>query len=181
MLATQLIGLSSLLIVPGTQHLRTKPAGSRRSAASMAEESKRMTVDVSDLGVTMSDLKAPLPTDAEVEASGSESVSRISPDNGCEWTETSKTIEATLTIRGLIGQPAGSLAVDLTSNTVTITAFGTAVWSCILNGNIDPGSGRATMDAEGMQPVVRLALDKAGVGERWGGLIKQIGEDSILQ
>ena len=31
-----------------------------------------------------------------------------------------------------------------------------------------------------MQPVVTLAVDKAQSG-RWGGLIKQIGEDSLIQ
>jgi hypothetical protein len=31
-----------------------------------------------------------------------------------------------------------------------------------------------------MQPVVRLTVDKAQTG-RWGGLIEQIGEDSLIQ
>ena len=31
-----------------------------------------------------------------------------------------------------------------------------------------------------MQPVVTLTVDKAQSG-RWGGLIKQIGEDSLIQ
>ena len=40
--------------------------------------------------------------------------------------------QVTLTIPGLLGQPAGSLAVEMTETTATITAFGRAVWSCVL-------------------------------------------------
>ena len=151
--------------------------------------------------------------------------------------------QATLTIPGLLGQPADSLAVEMTETTATITAFGRAVWSCVraagrehgptgagrrkspkrpascsgpawgplrrrtlrprrlaerprrappfrfptqvLRGLADPDSARtevepATPPMTPMQPVVTLTVDKAQSG-RWGGLIKQIGEDSLIQ
>lgn len=149
--------------------------------------------------------------------------------------------QATLTIPGLLGQPADSLAVEMTETTATITAFGRAVWSCVrapgrehgptaagrrpspkrpascsglvwgplrrrtppaappgrgvrhqicfptqvLRGLADPNSARTEVEPAAppmtpMQPVVRLTVDKAQTG-RWGGLIKQIGEDSLIQ
>ena len=91
-------------------------------------------VDVSDLGLTMDDLTKPLPEDAALQTSGSESVSRIAENRGCQWTETASALKATLTIDGLRGQPASALAVELTATTATVTAFGQAVWSCVLRG-----------------------------------------------
>ena len=47
---------------------------------------------------------------------------------------------------------------------------------------VDPDKGSATVaSSDGMQPEVRLSVEKAETGARWGGLIQQIGEDSILQ
>ena len=140
------------------------------------------SIDVSDLGVTIEDLQAPLPAVAglEVETSGAESVSRVSVNDGCRWTETASEVDADLTIPGLLGQPAGSLAVEMTETTATITAFGTAVWSCVLRGTVDPALTKIAINAEGMQPVVAVAVTKTPSG-RWGGFIKQIGEDSLLQ
>ena len=152
--------------------------------------------------------------------------------------------QATLTIPGLLGQPADSLAVEMTETTATITAFGRAVWSCVrapgrehgptgagprksprwpascsglawgllrrrwaphasgraawprrappvrfptqvLRGLADPDSAQTEVEPASppmtpMQPVVRLTVDKAQTG-RWGGLIEQIGEDSLIQ
>lgn len=141
------------------------------------------SIDVSDLGVTIEDLQAPLPAVAglEVETSGAESVSRVSVNDGCRWTETASEVDADLTIPGLLGQPAGSLAVEMTETTATITAFGTAVWSCVLRGTVDPTLTKIAINAEGMQPVVAVAVTKTPGSGRWGGFIKQIGEDSLLQ
>ena len=177
------VSLSALLYVPNAPNFRlaVQRQPSRRYDAVMADDNKK-TVSVADLGLTIDDLQKPLPTEmAEgLQTSGVESVSRINEDSGCQWTETSGTIEATLTIPGLRGQPAGCLAVEVTETTATVTAFGQTTWSCILRGLVDPGSARARIDADGMQPVVRLALDKVE-SLRWGGLIKQLGEDSILR
>ena len=146
-------------------------------------------IDVSDLGLTMADLEIPLP-ELEVggnslEVSGFESTSRLpgSNDQGCEWTETADQVEAILTIPGLRGQPAMALAVELTSTTATITAFGQAVWSCLLRGEIDLSQSSAVAEeGEAMGvPLMRLVVRKAEGGKRWGGLIESIGEDSILQ
>ncbi len=37
-----------------------------------------------------------------------------------------------------------------------------------------------TEDGEGMIPVVQMNIPKRDKGERWGGFILQVGEDSIL-
>ena len=47
-------------------------------------------------------------------------------------------VSVDLTIPGLLGQPAAALATELTPTTLTLTAFGMAVWSCVLRGEIDP-------------------------------------------
>lgn len=91
-------------------------------------ESSSQQIDVSDLGLTMDDLNAPLPEGflEGVELSGYESTSRISTvqDDACMWTETPDKIKATLSIPGLRGQPSMCLSVLTASNTVSITAFG---------------------------------------------------------
>mmetsp|Transcript_36652 Transcript_36652/g.87983 ORF Transcript_36652/g.87983 Transcript_36652/m.87983 type:complete len:190 (+) Transcript_36652:58-627(+) len=185
-----LIGMSTLLFVPGLHHrvVMRQPLRSGGAGIGMASEEATpspLSMDVSDLGVTMDDLKAPISDVMDVEASGCESTSRISPDSGCVWSETASRMEVTLTIPGLLGQPAGSLAVEMTETTATITAFGRAVWSCVLLGLAVPASARTEVEPAAppmtpMQPVVRLTVDKAESG-RWGGLIKQIGEDSLIQ
>lgn len=94
-------------------------------------------IDVSDLGLTMEDLDAPLPDKMfQVTTSGTESTSRIPnvQDDGCVWEEGLDTMDVTLSIPGLRGQPPAALSLDITKNTSTITAFGMAVWSCILRG-----------------------------------------------
>ena len=173
-----LLPLSAQLFVPGLHQGVVVRQTLRSGGIGMA--SKPLSVDVSDLGVTMDDLKMPI-NSLEVEASGCESTSRISPDTGCVWSETASRVEArsqkrhhpggrglaphrhtpaspdsataaatprlrvvvpsaqpaatraqaTLTIPGLLGQPADSLAVEMTETTATITAFGRAVWSCV--------------------------------------------------
>ena len=164
------------------------------------------TVDVSDLGVTMDDLNAPLPQDflQGVVTTGYESTSRIPTvqDNGCKWTETtsntsiggisnnddegegSGTLDVTLTIPGLRGQPSAALSVQFASNTITVTAFGYIVWSAILRGEVIPESATfTTRDGEDMVPVIDVSVQKKKRNlddERWGGFILQIGENSLL-
>ena len=144
-------------------------------------------IDVSDLGLTMDDIEAPLPSEffEGLTSTGYEAASRTvagaEPDQGALWVETDRAIDVTLTIPGLRGQPSGALAVDMTETTATITAFGFAVWSCLLRGRAVPGSARVeTSDGADMVPVVKISLDKQSAGVRWGGFIEQIGEDSLL-
>ena len=146
----------------------------------------RMSADVSDLGLTMDDLDIPIPFDgAAITSSGMESTSRVvdSQDQGCQWQETADQVEATLTIPGLRGQPAAALAVQLTSTTATVTAFGMAVWSCVLRGEI-VAPERATVevldDADLGLPMLRVVVNKRLGTERWAGFIAKVGEDSIL-
>ena len=93
-----LIGMSTLLFVPGLHHrvVMRQPLRSGGACIGMASEEATPTplsMDVSDLGVTMDDLKAPISDVMDVEASGCESTSRISPDSGCVWSETASRME----------------------------------------------------------------------------------------
>ncbi|CAB9510643.1 expressed unknown protein [Seminavis robusta] len=142
-------------------------------------------IDVSDLGLSMEDLEAPLPSELleGIEASGYESTSRIPTvqDDGCSWTENGDTMDVTLKIPGLRGQPAACLAVVFSTSTATITAFGHNVWSCLLKGVVDADSASfVTEDGADMVPVIQLSVKKEDASLRWGGFIEQIGEDSIL-
>ena len=113
-----------------------------------------------------------------------ESSSRVSPDGGVRWTETSDEVSADIAVPGLIGQPAEALAVELTAATLTVTAFGRAMWSCVLRGTIDPEASepRTTFAAAlGSPPVISIALIKMPGTPRWNGLIESIGVDSVLQ
>ena len=93
-----LIGVSTLLFVPGLHHrvVMRQPLRSGGAGIGMASEeaTPQTTMDVSDLGVTMDDLKAPISDVMDVEASGCESTSRISPDSGCVWSESASRMEA---------------------------------------------------------------------------------------
>lgn len=141
--------------------------------------------DVADLGLTMDDLKAPLPSYflGGVETSGYDSTSRLEDvqDDACLWTETREKMNVVLSIPGLRGQPSMCLSVLTATNTVSITAFGRVVWSCILKGSVKAET--ATFEAQegaDMIPVINFEVEKADAGGRWGGFILQIGEDSIL-
>ncbi|CAJ1964793.1 unnamed protein product [Cylindrotheca closterium] len=142
-------------------------------------------IDISDLGLTMDDLNAPLPSDLleAVETSGYDSTSRVPDvnDDACFWTETENKMEAIFAIPGLRGQPAMSLSVLTATNTISITAFGQVVWSCILRSEVNPETAVfETEEGSDMIPIVKFEVEKANYGERWGGFILHIGEDSIL-
>ena len=140
-------------------------------------------VDVSDLGLTMDDVEAPLPDafHAGLASSGCESTSRVAPDEGARWRESRDEVCVTLTIPGLRGQPSGCLAVEATATTATVTAFGYAVWSCVLRGAAVPGSARVEIrDGDDAVPVVEIAVAKQSPGAAWGGFIASVGEDSLL-
>ena len=141
-------------------------------------------IDVSDLGLTMEDLDAPLPDEMfSVTSSGTETTSRVPgvQDDGCVWEEGPDSMDVTLSIPGLRGQPPAALSLDITKNTATITAFGMACWSCILRGNCDPESvSFSATDGNDMIPLITISVKKVDSSERWGGFIAQVGEDSIL-
>ena len=145
--------------------------------------SEMPSVDVSDLGLTMDDLEEPLPPELTqgIATSGYESTQRLVSDDGCVWAETPELLEVALSIPGLRGQPAMAMAAEVTSTSMTVTAFGRDVWSCVLRGQCVPDSAEfSAEDGPGALPVLRLSLAKANPGERWGGFIASIGEDSIL-
>ena len=151
-----------------------------------------ISIDVSDLGLTMDDLDKPIPSellgDFKVVASGMQSTSRIESidDEGCLWEESADLIGATLSIEGLRGQPVAAMDVAFSTTTCTVTVFGYAVWSCLLKGECIPESAVTKIqDGYDMTPLITLSVakkkDEAGVPlERWGGFIDTIGEDSIL-
>lgn len=166
--------------------LRTIQSRSANSCSLFeSSSSEPIQIDVSELGLTMDDLNAPLPSDflEAVETSGYESTSRLPDvnDDACFWTETKDKMEVTLAIPGLRGQPAMCLSVLTASNTISITAFGRVVWSCILRGKVKPETAKfESEEGSDMIPIVQFEAEKADYGERWGGFILQIGEDSIL-
>ena len=151
-----------------------------------------ISIDVSDLGLTMDDLDKPIPSellgDFKVVASGMQSTSRIESidDEGCLWEESADLIGATLSIEGLRGQPVAAMDVAFSTTTCTVTVFGYAVWSCLLKGECIPESAVTKIqDGYDMTPLITLSVakkkDELGVPlERWGGFIDAIGEDSIL-
>mmetsp|Transcript_14336 Transcript_14336/g.17285 ORF Transcript_14336/g.17285 Transcript_14336/m.17285 type:complete len:198 (+) Transcript_14336:39-632(+) len=141
--------------------------------------------DVSDLGLTMEDLNAPLPKELlqGITSSGYESTTLVedSGDRGCEWEENADTVDVTLKIPTLRGQPAACLACEVTETTATITAFGYAVWSCVLRGQAVAGSfDFKAEEGDDMTPAMALSVKKADPNERWGGFIAQVGENSIV-
>lgn len=147
-------------------------------------------IDVSDLNITMEDLNKPIPKEALDDAltltlSGYQSTSRLPDvdDSGCYWVENANDLDVTLQIPGLRGQPAACLSVLFSSTTISVTAFGRVVWSVIQMGFSEADDcSFITEDGEGMVPVpiIQMNIAKKDKGERWGGFILQVGEDSIL-
>lgn len=143
-----------------------------------------ISVDVSDLGLTMDDLEKKIPIhNFSFESSGYQSTSRIPDvnDNGCYWVENADDLDVTLRIPGLRGQPAEALSVLFSTTTVSVTAFGRIVWSAIQMGISDLDDCMfLTAEGEDGVPTIQLNVGKRDKDERWGGFILQVGEDSIL-
>ncbi|KAL7494175.1 hypothetical protein ACHAWT_002898 [Skeletonema menzelii] len=143
-----------------------------------------VSIDVSDLGLTIADLEKKIPTqNFSLESSGYQSTSRLPDvdDEGCYWVENPEDIDVTLRIPGLRGQPAEALNVLFSTTTTSITAFGRIVWSTIQMGISDTSDCTfLTLDGEDEVPIVQLNVRKRDLDERWGGFILQVGEDSIL-
>ena len=176
---------SFLLIQAATAFSISVVENERRCIIKLASFSSPNEIDISDLGLTMDDLDAPLPSEIlqGIATTGYESTSRISSvqDDACIWTESPKTMQATLAIPGLQGQPATCLSTLTASNTLSVTAFGMVVWSCILRGEVKPETAVfVAKESADMIPIIEYELEKSEPGERWGGFILQIGEDSIL-
>lgn len=186
------VGLASLRgsvgLSPFARGVRPDSRAPRGSAAAADDDAAATAVDVSDLGLTLDDLDAPLPPEVlrSVAASGHESTSRVATvnDGGCAWRETATEVEAVLTVPGLRGQPVASLAAEFGTTTATLTSFGMVVWSCVLRGAVVPELCTARFrEGDDMVPVCELTAVKAIDGApypRWGGFIEQIGENSIL-
>lgn len=143
-----------------------------------------ISIDVSDLGLTISDLEKKIPTqNFSLESSGYQSTSRLPEvdDEGCYWVENPEDMDVTLRIPGLRGQPAEAINVLFSTTTVSITVFGRIVWSAIQRGISDTSDCTfLTLDGDDAVPIVQLNVRKRDLDERWGGFILQVGEDSIL-
>jgi len=145
------------------------------------------SVDVSDLGVTMTDLETPIPGGGDggsITSSGWQSTSAVADDDGILWEESAEAVVATLLIPGLRGQPSAAVALELTETTATVTVFGMAVWSCVLLVEIErdhPATRVEVRDGADSVPVVELTVRKRPGSPRWGGLLSSVGEDAILR
>uniref|UniRef100_A0A7S3QDY3 Uncharacterized protein n=1 Tax=Chaetoceros debilis TaxID=122233 RepID=A0A7S3QDY3_9STRA len=165
-------------------HSRSALQGS--SSDEVTNDKGNVILDVSDLGLTMADLQKPFPKeDFSVESSGYQSTSRVSgvEDKGCYWVENPEDMDVTLRIPGLIGQPAACISVLFSTTTVSVTAFGRVVWSCIQMGISDVDDCNfLTEDGEDRIPIIQMNLKKRDIdeGSKWGGFVLQVGEDSIL-
>ena len=153
-------------------------------ASSDTTEDGVVSIDVSDLGLTMSDLEKEIPIhNFSVESSGYQSTSRVPDvdDQGCYWVENAEDLDVTLRIPGLVGQPAEAISVLFATTTISVSVFGRIVWSAIQMGisDIDDCSFLTDEDEYG-KPIIQLNVRKRDLDERWGGFILQIGEDSIL-
>jgi len=162
--------------------------GNGGSAAVMAARSGEVTmsgrVDVSDLGLTMEDLEKVLDPEllGGIDSSGYQSSSRVAgqDDQGVAWSETIDEIEATLRLPGLRGQPTAAIAVDFTDTTCVVTAFGMAVWSCVLVDEVEVSSTSWSVeDGPEAVPAIRVRATKQR-SARWSGFLQQVGENSIL-
>ena len=168
--------------------LQTNSASIFRQSTYLASTSKdenNSIIDVSDLNLTIDDLKKPIPKELldSFQLAGYQTTSRLPnvDDNGCYWVESENDLDVTLQIPGLRGQPAACLSVLFSTTTISITAFGRVVYSAIQMGFSDPNDcSFLTEDGEGMVPIIQMHIKKRNVGERWGGFILQVGEDSIL-
>lgn len=141
-----------------------------------------VSIDVSDLNITLADLDNPLPPTSSVSSSGYQSTSRIPSvqDGGCFYNENPSEIDVTLKIPGLRGQPSAAVSVLFSTTTVSVSVFGRIVWSCIQKGISKPNEcAFLTEDGEGMIPTIQMNIKKRDVG-LWEGFILQIGEDSLL-
>jgi len=148
-------------------------------------KSENISIDVSDLNITVDDLKKPIPKELieSFQLAGYQSTSRLPDidDEGCYWVENENDLDVTLQIPGLRGQPAACVSVLFSTTTISITAFGRVVWSSIQMGFSDPDDcSFLTEDGENMVPIIQMNIKKRDTGARWGGFILQVGEDSIL-
>lgn len=173
--------------------MKTLPLSLKQITSWTLYSKNNEVMDVSDLNLTMDDLNKPLPQSilATIERSGYQSTSRIPDvnDNGCYWIENSNddnsndfgVIDVTLAIPGLRGQPPEALSVLFSTSTISVTAFGRVVWSCIQKGYSKPEECSFMIyEGKDMVPIIQLSVQKEKVDEIWGGFILQVGEDSIL-
>lgn len=155
---------------------------SRQSSMLLRAENQPLSIDVSDLNITLTDMDMPLPPTASLSSSGYQSTSRIPTvhDEGCFYEETPHEIDVTLKIPGLRGQPSAAISVLFSTTTISVSVFGRIVWSCIQKGISKPDESMFfTEDGEGMIPVIQINVKKRDAG-LWEGFILQIGEDSLL-
>jgi hypothetical protein len=186
LLATLIVFFAAAGSAVGFTSISSSSNSQRRCSSLLRSENNDgvVSIDVSDLGLTIADLEKKIPThNFSLESSGYQSTSRLPDvdDEGCYWVENAEDIDVTLRIPGLRGQPAEALNVLFSTTTTSITAFGRIVWSTIQMGISDTSDCTfLTMDGEDGVPIVQLNVRKRDLDERWGGFILQVGEDSIL-
>ena len=152
-------------------------ANSRRPLSPVFTASKKtpISVDVSDLNLTMNDLERPL------DWASMETIGSSSSRDYYKWKETKTDMFIIFKHPGTRGQPAAAIDVKLTATTLTVTIFGYAVWSGILQNQIDVS--RSTFEAiegQNYQPIINIRLCKS-VDILWNEFISSVGVDSVLQ
>ncbi|CAM9614912.1 unnamed protein product [Heterosigma akashiwo] len=92
-------------------------------------------------------------------------------------------IEVQLQHPGMRGQPSQAVHVYFTETTVTITIFGRAIWSGILQDRAAPEQCTFVSQddpAGSMIPQITMNIRKESTGARWNEFISSIGIDSVL-
>lgn len=132
---------------------------------------KTISVDVSDLGIAMSDLQKPM----------SEIATRCTGiRNYYSWIESPQRIEIEMNHPGMRGQPAGAVDVQFSDTTVSITIYSYMIWSGICVGPIyAPECSFKSEEGPDGIPTIKISLQKAVAGN-WFEFISDVGVDSLL-
>ena len=137
------------------------------------DQSPKVSVDVSDIGLTMEDLQVKL-EDWNVKSFGTSSKGYYN------WVEGITMVEVEMIHPGIRGQPLEAIRVDFTSTTVTVCVFGYAVWSGVLAGSAEPSRSTYALSSNGVQPIITFSIEKSDES-RWNEFISSVGVDSLLQ
>jgi hypothetical protein len=135
------------------------------------------SVDVSDLGITVTDLNKPM--EIQTESSG------VGARGYYSWVEGNEFINVDFQHPGTAGQPAGSMRVDFTETTVGICVFGYAVWMAIPSGRLVPEQCSFTVEeapvGQNRVPIVKMRMLKSWESQGHWSEAFDVSPNSMLQ